>query len=93
MKGSRTTARPTDVAASGKKKKTGTLACTSTPLGADIIIDGRSTGRRTPVPFGSAIELPAGKHKLTLKAGSRSVTATIEIREGEVTTIRNAALQ
>jgi outer membrane biosynthesis protein TonB len=86
-----TTTRPAEAAS--KKKKTGTLACTSNPLGAEVIIDGRPTGRRTPVPFGSAIELPVGKHKLTLKAGTQSVTATIEIREGEVTTIRNAVLQ
>jgi outer membrane biosynthesis protein TonB len=81
-----------DTPGSSKKKKTGTLACRSDPSGAEIFIDGRSTGRRTPVPVGSAIELPVGKHKLTLKSGSKSFTETVEIREGEVT-VRSGVLR
>jgi serine/threonine protein kinase len=46
----------------GKKAALGTLDVLSVPVGADILINGESTGRRTP----SKIELPAGNYEVTL---------------------------
>jgi len=46
----------------GKKAALGVLDVLSVPVGADILINGESTGRRTP----SKIELPAGSYQVTL---------------------------
>ncbi len=46
----------------GKKAAMGTLEVLSVPVGADILINGENTGRRTP----SKIELPAGSYEVTL---------------------------
>ncbi len=48
--------------AAGKNAAMGTLDVLSVPVGADIIINGENTGRRTP----SKIELPAGEFEVTL---------------------------
>jgi hypothetical protein len=50
------------------------------PPGADILVDGASTGQRTP----SRLELPAGQHNLTLfLRGYRSVQRTITVPENQ----------
>ena len=46
----------------GNKAAMGSLDILSVPVGADILINGESTGRRTP----STIELPAGTYAVTL---------------------------
>ena len=46
----------------GTKAAMGTLDVLSVPVGADILINGENTGRRTP----SKIELPAGNYEVTL---------------------------
>jgi eukaryotic-like serine/threonine-protein kinase len=59
------TAATSDSAAAtraAKKPSTGTLDLLSVPGGADILINGTSTGRHTP----SKLELPAGKYEVTL---------------------------
>ena len=48
--------------ARGKNAAMGTLEVLSVPVGADILINGESTGRHTP----STIELPAGNYNVTL---------------------------
>jgi eukaryotic-like serine/threonine-protein kinase len=45
----------------------GKVAFTSKPIGAELWIDGKDTGRKTPVPQPSALELPLGKHKVVFK--------------------------
>jgi len=50
------------------------------PPGADILVDGASTGQRTPF----RLELPAGQHSLTLfLRGYRSVQRTITVSENQ----------
>lgn len=50
------------------------------PPGADILVDGASTGQRTPF----RLELPAGQHSLTLfLRGYRTVQKTITVPEGQ----------
>ena len=48
--------------ATGKNAAMGTLDVLSVPVGADIIINGENTGRRTP----SKIELPPAEYQVTL---------------------------
>jgi len=49
-------------AGAGRKAAMGTLDVLSVPVGADILVNGASTGRRTP----SKMELPAGTYEVTL---------------------------
>ena len=46
----------------GRNAAMGTLDVLSVPVGADILINGESTGRHTP----SKLELPAGNYQVTL---------------------------
>jgi serine/threonine protein kinase len=62
---------------------TGTLRVTTTPW-SEVFEGGRRLGE-TPMQ----IELPAGRHALTLRAEGRPAhSETVEIREGEVTRVR-----
>lgn len=53
-------------------KGMGKLICTSDPVDAEVIIDGKPTGRRTPVPRSQPIELPFGKHTVAFRRGGKS---------------------
>lgn len=53
-------------------KAVGKLICTSDPVDAEVIIDGKPTGRRTPVPRSQPIELPFGKHQIVFRLGGKS---------------------
>jgi hypothetical protein len=65
-----------------KPKGNGKLACTSSPIGADIFIDGKPTGKKTPLSKANAIELPLGKHKIMFKLDGKSSTpADFELTE------------
>ncbi len=65
-----------------KPKGSGKLACTSKPVGAEIWINGRNTGKKTPLPKTQALELPYGKHKILFKLdGKSSAVQEITITE------------
>ncbi len=55
-------------AAKGKGK----LACASKPAGAEVWVDGKNTGKKTPVAISSALELGAGKHKVIFKLNGKA---------------------
>jgi hypothetical protein len=58
------------------------LACTSNPVGAEVLIDGRPTGRTTPIPRSQALELPVGAHRIAFRLkGSSSVTLDFTLSE------------
>jgi len=62
---------------------TGTLRVATTPW--SIVFEGSRRLGETPLQ----VELPAGRHVLTLRASDRPArTETVEIREGEVTRVR-----
>ncbi len=67
-------AKPAPVAAAGKGK----LAASSRPPGADIWVDGKNTGKKTPLAVSSSLELPAGKHTVIFKMGAKS-SAPVEV--------------
>lgn len=50
----------------------GYFAFTTSPVGAEVWVDGKNTGFRTPVSRQDALPLPAGPHKLQFKLDGRS---------------------
>jgi hypothetical protein len=65
-------------AAAPAAKGKGSLACSSKPAGADIWVDGKNTGKKTPLPVSSALELPAGKHSVIFKLNGKA-SAPVEV--------------
>jgi len=66
--------------AAGKKAAVGTLDVLSVPVGADILVNGESTGRRTP----SKLELPAGSYQVMLYLkGYAPFQRTVDIEQGK----------
>jgi hypothetical protein len=49
----------------------GKLVCTTTPPGAEVLVDGRSTGKTTPISRAHAIELPLGMHTVVFRLGGQ----------------------
>jgi hypothetical protein len=62
----------------------GTLMLQTEPPGATITVDEKRWPSVTP----SALHLPPGKYNLTLEKGSVKTSRTIEIREGELSTLK-----
>ena len=64
---------------------TGTLAITSRPLGARILIDGQDRDMTTPIQIP---DVPIGQHKVTfLFSGNRSRTIDATVKEKETTQV------
>jgi serine/threonine protein kinase len=62
----------------------------TTPKGAEILVDGTSTGQTTP----SRVQVPAGLHTVTVRlAGFATVRRTIQATEGGTVSITNVTLQ
>ncbi|MCC6746705.1 MAG: protein kinase [Deltaproteobacteria bacterium] len=86
--------RPAGTSAKGKKKdaasgdgtaakgKPGYLIVASRPS-AKVLVDGRATGLKTPVPPVSPLKLAPGRHKITLVVGTQRFHFTVEIRPGQ----------
>ncbi|PZR12867.1 MAG: protein kinase [Archangium gephyra] len=55
-----------------KSKATGLAVFASRPLGAEVWIDGKNTGKKTPVPKAAALELSVGAHKVQFKLNGKS---------------------
>ena len=56
----------------------------STFTAAEVFIDGKSTGRKTPILPTGPLEVSAGKHKLSFKLnGKMSAPIEIVVTEGE----------
>ena len=84
-------ARQSRVAAVRAKGK---LACSSNPAGADVIVDGKPTGRQTPIPIAKPLELPVGTHKVVFRLGGKqSKPQSVVIPENDVVTLRNVAVE
>jgi serine/threonine protein kinase len=62
----------------------------TTPKGAEILVDGNSTGQTTP----SRVQVPAGLHTVTVRlTGYQQVRRTIQATEGGTVNITNVTLQ
>jgi eukaryotic-like serine/threonine-protein kinase len=73
---------------------TGWLACSTRPAGAEVFVDGKPTGRVTPVALGNPVVVTAGNRVIQFKMeGKKSVPRTVEIKEGEVARLVNVPLE
>ncbi len=73
------------------KVATGMIACASEPAGAEVWVDGKKTGRTTPVSRAQPLALPVGKRKIFFKFnGKQSPTQTVEVTEAETLVVRGA---
>ncbi len=88
----RSASRQRTVAAKGRA--TGTLACSTHPAGAQVWVDGKFTGRETPIAQGSPLVLPVGNRVIRFKMGDKeSAPRMIEVREGELTKLVGVPLE
>ncbi|WNG35943.1 protein kinase [Archangium violaceum] len=72
----------------------GKLACSSRPAGAQIWVDGKNTGRETPVALGNPLILPVGSRTVVFKLGGKqSKPQKVEISEGEVAKLINIPVE
>ncbi|MGV3625039.1 MAG: protein kinase domain-containing protein [Archangium sp.] len=55
-----------------KSNAKGLVVFGSSPMGAEVWVDGKNTGKKTPVPKAAAIELSVGAHKVQFKSGGKS---------------------
>ncbi|WP_257462371.1 serine/threonine-protein kinase [Archangium lipolyticum] len=89
--------KPAVVKASAAAPRTtakGKLACSSKPLGAQIWVDGKYTGRDTPAAFGNPVILPVGSHTVVFKLdGKQSKPQKVNITEGDMAKLINIAVE
>jgi len=72
----------------------GKLACSSRPPGAQIWVDGKNTGRQTPVALGNPLLLPVGSRSVVFKLGGKqSKPQKVTISEGDVAKLINIPLE
>jgi serine/threonine protein kinase len=84
---------PTKVSTSKSSAK-GKLACSTRPAGAQIFVNGKNTGRETPVALGNPLVLPVGTHTVVFKLGGKqSKPQKVNIREDDVTKLINVAVE
>jgi serine/threonine-protein kinase len=62
----------------------GILMLTTDPSGADVTVDGRPTGYSTPV----RISLQAGAHRIAVQKGNAQASDVVEIRNGDLSTLK-----
>ncbi|CAM3666010.1 protein kinase [Corallococcus sp. ZKHCc1 1396] len=68
----------------------GKFACSTSPAGAQIWVDGKNTGRVSPVPLGNPLSLPVGKRKVVFKLNGKSTKPqVVVIEEGNVAKLIN----
>ncbi|CAM4473232.1 serine/threonine-protein kinase [Corallococcus exiguus] len=61
----------------------GKLACSTSPAGAQLWVDGKNTGRVTPVTLGNPLSLPVGKRKVVFKLNGKSTKPQVVVVEAE----------
>jgi serine/threonine protein kinase len=80
--------------ASSKSSAKGKLACSSRPLGAQIWVDGKYTGRDTPAGLGSPLVLPVGSHTVIFKIGGKqSKPQQVDITDGGMAKLVNVPIE
>jgi serine/threonine protein kinase len=74
--------------------KMGKFAASTKPAGAQIWVDGKNTGRLTPVAIGNPLLLPLGSRKIVFKLnGKQSQPQTVTITEAEVAKLINVPVE
>jgi outer membrane biosynthesis protein TonB len=74
---------------------TGTLICSTRPMGAQVWVDNRNTGRQTNIPKSNPLVLPAGMHTVLFKFedGRSSAPQPVQISEGQEAKLINVEIQ
>ncbi|MBF5045506.1 protein kinase [Aggregicoccus sp. 17bor-14] len=85
--------RPVVAAARAPVTAKGRFACSTQPAGAQVWVDGRNTGRQTPVALGNPLMLPVGAHRVVFKLnGKQSQPAQVTITADEVAKLVNVPM-
>ncbi|RJS18672.1 protein kinase [Corallococcus sp. H22C18031201] len=72
----------------------GKFACSTKPAGAQIWVDGKNTGRETPVALGNPLMLPVGKRKIVFKLNGKSTKPqVVPISEDGVAKLVNVPIE
>jgi serine/threonine protein kinase len=75
-------------------KVMGKFACSTKPAGADILVDGKKTGRQTPVPLSAPLMLPVGNRKVTFRLnGKTTKPQVVAITEDGVAKLLNVPIE
>jgi serine/threonine protein kinase len=75
-------------------KVMGKFACSTKPAGADIIVDGKKTGRQTPVPLSAPLMLQVGSRKISFKLnGKTTKPQVVTITEDGVAKLLNVPIE
>ncbi|MCY1021897.1 serine/threonine protein kinase [Pyxidicoccus sp. MSG2] len=75
-------------------KAMGKFACSTKPAGADILVDGKKTGRQTPVTLGAPLSLPVGNRKVSFKLnGKTTKPVVVTITEDGVAKLVNVPIE
>jgi len=75
-------------------KVMGKFACSTKPAGADIIVDGKKTGRQTPVPLSAPLMLQVGNRKVSFKLNGKSTKpVVVVITEDGVAKLLNVPIE
>jgi serine/threonine protein kinase len=75
--------RPAETAASSTGDP-GYLVANTIPW-AKVVVDGRKTGRDTPITPSAKLKLKPGRHRVTFVVGEEKFSYTVTIRSGEIT--------
>jgi hypothetical protein len=74
--------------------KLGKFAASTKPAGAQIWVDGKYSGRDTPVAIGNPLLLPLGSRKIVFKLnGKQTKPQTVTITEAEVAKLINVPVE
>jgi serine/threonine protein kinase len=77
--------KPPPPAPTPKKAVMGKLAASTKPAGAQIWVDGKYSGRDTPVAIGNPLLVPVGSRKIVFKLnGKQTKPQTVNITEADV---------
>jgi serine/threonine protein kinase len=75
-------------------KVMGKFACSTKPAGAEILVDGKRTGRQTPVPLSAPLMLPVGNRKVSFKLnGKTTKPVVVAITEDGVAKLLNVPIE
>jgi hypothetical protein len=92
--------RDTQVAASRdgnrgqKSRATGGLACSTRPAGAEVLVDGKPTGRFTPVALANPVVVSVGNRVVQFRmSGKKTAPRVVEIKGGEVARLVNVPIE
>jgi eukaryotic-like serine/threonine-protein kinase len=72
------------------KGQKGRLACSTNPAGAEVWVNGKPTGRQTPVTLANPLVLPTGSYEVVFKlSGKQSAPMSVAIKENDTFKLLN----